>query len=265
MCRSFVSIFYKLLPVFLVLILWEITAVSVHQFRGVEFPDPFQTLQKVFQLLMGRELSGHNLYEHISSSLKRWLIGFGIAVGCGLSFGMLASWSRWFEKITAGIPQFLLLIPGLAWIPVAILIFGIGEAATVAMISISAFAPIAISVISGIKGVDINYIRAAEMMGTGRAELFFKVLLPASLPSMLSGLRIGLGTGWRVLVAAEMVVGTGTGLGYSIIQSRWTLDYSSSFACIVIIVAVGLFFEKVLLRALEKRTVDLWSVAPENS
>lgn len=259
MFKCFLKNCHKILPVILVFVLWEVTALSVESFRGVEFPDPFETIHRLYELFNGQKLSGHSLSMHILASLERWLYGFSIAVAGGISFGLLVSWSRWFERTTRGIPQFLLLVPGLAWIPVAILILGIGESATVAMISISAFAPIAISVIDGIRGVDSNYIRAAEMMGTGRGRLFFQVLLPASLPSIISGLRIGLGTAWRVLVAAEMVVGTGTGLGYSIIQARWTLDYSASFACIGIIVAIGLFFEKFLLRWLEMKTVDLWA------
>lgn len=258
------NIFQKILPLLLVLAIWEAVALSVYHLRGVEFPDPCQTFRRAMELFSGRELSGHSLYEHILSSLNRWMMGFTLAVAAGLSYGMLASWSKRFERATSGIPQFLLMIPGLAWIPVAILIFGIGESATVAMISIAAFAPIAINVIAGVRGVDANFIRAAQMMGKGRGALFFKVLMPAALPSVLSGLRIGLGTGWRVLVAAEMVVGTGTGLGYSIIQSRWTLDYSSSFACIGVIVLIGLFFEKILLRGLERKTVDLWMASAEN-
>ena len=94
--------------------------------------------------------------------------------------------------------------------------------------------------------------------------LFFRLLIPAALPSLTSGLRVGLGTGWRVLVAAEMIVGTGTGLGFSIIQSRWTLDYTSSFACILVICSIGLLFEQVFLKQLEKRTIERWTLLSEN-
>jgi NitT/TauT family transport system permease protein/taurine transport system permease protein len=157
----------------------------------------------------------------------------------------------------------LLLVPGLAWIPVAILLFGIGELSTVFMITVSAFAPIAINVLAGIKGVNVQLIRAAQMMGAKKNHLFFKVLVPAALPSILSGLRIGLGTGWRVLVAAEMVVGTGDGLGYAIIQARWTLDYTSSFACIAVICSLGLLFERLFLRRLEVLTARRWTLPEE--
>ena len=87
-----------------------------------------------------------------------------------------------------------------------------------------------------------------------------QVLLPGSLPAILSGLRIGLGNGWRVLVAAEMIVGTGTGLGYSIIQARWTLDYASAFACLGVICVIGLVFEQFIFNPLEQRTIERWAL-----
>jgi len=257
------KLFLALLPLAIVLLIWQAAAQTVLMLRGVAFPTPWETFARLAQLAGGDRLSNHSLWAHIAGSLKRWLIGFGIAAFLGIGYGMIAGRVRWLEKATARIPQMLLLVPGLAWIPVAILMFGIGESATVFMIAVSAFAPIAINVLAGIKNIDIGLIRAAEMMGAGKNALFFRVLIPASLPALLSGLRIGLGTGWRVLVAAEMVVGTGTGLGYAIIQSRWTLDYASSFACIAVICLIGLLFEHVFLKQLERQTVERWALAAE--
>lgn len=250
-------------PLLIVLIVWQLVALWVIILRGVAFPTPAETFLRLFELIDGVKLIGHSLYEHVASSLQRWVIGFSVAAVCGLAHGLLAGRIPAVEKATARIPQLLLLIPGLAWIPVAILIFGIGEPATIFMIAISSFAPIAINVLSGIKNVDIRFIHAAQMMGTGKRALFLTVLIPAALPSILTGLRIGLGTGWRVLVAAEMVVGTGTGLGYSIIQARWTLDYPSSFACIVVICGIGLLLEKVVLSQIEKHTIARWAPVAE--
>ena len=101
------------------------------------------------------------------------------------------------------------------------------------------------------------------MMGAGQMTMLFKVLLPGAMPSIISGLRIGLGNGWRVLVAAEMIVGAGTGLGYSIIQARWTLDYASAFACLCVICVIGLLIEHLVFNPLEKRTVERWSLQRE--
>lgn len=228
--------------------------------RGVPFPDPLSTLDQLAALLGGQQLSAHSLYRHIFDSLIRWMIGFAIAAVVGVVYGLAAGWYRLLEGATLGIVYVLQLIPGLAWIPVAILIFGIGESATVFMIVMTALPPVAISVCTGVKRLDANYFRAAQMMGADRKTLFLRVLLPGALPSIISGLRIGLGNGWRVLVAAEMIVGTGTGLGYSIIQSRWTLDYRSAFACVCVICLIGLIVERMVFKPLEKRTVDRWAL-----
>ena len=254
----------NLIPFIVVLLLWKSVSLIIRIARGVDFPSPWQTAVRLAALLGGSTLSEQTIYTHLSSSLQRWALGFGLAAVLGVAYGLLAGRIKTFELATARIPQMLLLVPGLAWIPAAILLFGIGESATIFMIAISAFAPIAINVLAGIKHVDIQLIRAAEMMGADRNTLFFRVLIPAALPALLSGLRIGLGTGWRVLVAAEMVVGTGAGLGYSLIQARWTLDYASSFACVVIICGIGLLCEHVLLKQIEKYTIERWALVEEH-
>ncbi len=253
-----------LAPLAIVLIVWQAAAYLVLSLRGVAFPTPWETLAKLGTLLAGEPVSRRTLYVHLMDSLRRWMVGFGIAASLGTGYGLVAGRVRWVENATAGIPQLLLLIPGLAWIPVAILLFGIGESATIFMIAASAFAPVAINVLSGIKNIDVMLIRAARMMGAGKNALFFHVLIPAALPAIISGLRIGLGTGWRVLVAAEMVVGSGTGLGYSIIQARWTLDYAASFACLLVICCIGLLFDRVLFRMVERR-LGRWTRHKEGS
>ena len=213
------------------------------------------------RLLSGTTLAGRSIYRHVLDSLVRWGWGFGIAAATGTLYGLLAGWKRRAEQLTVPIVHMLQLVPGLAWIPVALLLFGIGERATIFMIAITAFSPIAINVLSGVKRVDGTYIRAGRMMGATGATLFVRVLIPGSLPSILAGLRIGMGNSWRVLVAAEMVVGTGTGLGYAIIQSRWTLDYQAAFACLAIICLIGLVLERCVFSAIERVTVDRWGLS----
>lgn len=240
--------------------LWYAVAWFVTYLRGVAFPTPWDTLRGLGRLLGGEPLSGSGLYRHVLHSLLRWVVGFAIASAAGLSYGLLAGWHGRLERLTVPVVHVLQLIPGLAWIPVAILLFGIGEKATVFMIAVTAFTPVAINVLGGVKRVDATYIRAARMLGASGAGLLVRVLIPGALPQVLSGLRVGLGNGWRVLVAAEMVVGTGTGLGFSIIQARWTLDYTSAFACVVIICIVGLVVERLVFAPLEARTVERWGL-----
>ncbi len=247
-------------PTLLIVVIWQLTALSVSSLRGVVFPTPLDTLHRLMELFANQPLAGHSLYHHIAVSLTRWLDAFLLAALCGIGYGLLGSRWDWLRELTAPIPQLLLLIPGLAWIPVAILMFGIGEGGTRFMIAMTAFAPIALATINGIQGVNIHYVRAAQMLGATSTTLFFQVLLPAALPALISGLRIGLGNSWRVLVAAEMVVGTGSGLGFSIIEARWSLDYPSALACVVMICLIGLILEYGMIRPLEKRTLERWMV-----
>lgn len=249
-----------LAPAALVIVVWWLTAEFITFVRAVPFPTPYTTFERLMDLLSGASLLDRSIYAHTLSSLSRWAIGFFTAATAGLLFGLVAGWWPLVERTAMPSVHVIQLVPGLAWIPVAILLFGIGEHATFFMIAVTAFAPIAINVVGGVKRVDENYVRAARMMGASGLTLFVRVLLPGALPQILSGLRTGLGNGWRVLVAAEMIVGTGAGLGYAIIQSRWTLDYPAAFVCIVVICIIGLLVERCLFAPLERRTVERWGL-----
>jgi ABC-type nitrate/sulfonate/bicarbonate transport system permease component len=258
--RKMRNLSFSLASFALVLAVWVLTAVVIAAWRRVPFPTPWLTASRLLGALGGDILMDHTLYRHTMDSLARWILAFLAASTSGVAFGLAGGWWRVVEKTIMPIVHILQLVPGLAWIPVAILLFGVGEKATFFMIAITAFAPVAINVVSGVKRVDVMYVRAARMLGAGRKVLFLRVLLPGALPHILSGLRIGLGNGWRVLVAAEMIVGTGTGLGYAIIQARWTLDYASAFVCIIVICLVGLGVERLVFSPLERKTVERWGL-----
>ena len=247
-------------PIIIALLFWELTAWLAMLVKEAPFPTPRQTLLRWIQMLFGEKFLGTTLYRHMADSLFRWAVGFGIASIAGLIFGAASGWWRLVEKLFMPIVYFLQLIPGLAWLPIAILFFGVSEQSTYFIIGVTAFIPVAVNVGDGVKRLDQGYIRAARMMGASTPSLWVHVLFPGVLPQFLSGLRLGLGNGWRVLVAAEMIVGTGTGLGYAILQSRWTLDYTAAFACILTICLVGLAAEHLFFRPLERLTVDRWGL-----
>ncbi len=243
------------------LALWWGLALGVFEVRRISFPTPYDTYLRFVDLIGGKLLNDFTIYQHVADSLQRWAVGFGVAMGVGIFSGLLLGWSRLLERLSMPTITVLQLVPGLAWIPVAILLFGVNPRATMFMIAVTALAPIVINTTAGVKGVDEMYLRAARMMGAEDRTLFVRVLLPGSLPHLLSGLRVGFANGWRVLVAGEMVVGTGTGLGYSIIQARWTMDYAAAFVCIAIICIIGLTVERGILLPLERRTVERWGLA----
>jgi ABC-type nitrate/sulfonate/bicarbonate transport system permease component len=214
-------------------------------------------------MLTGTPYLDHSIYHHLYVSFERWAEGFGIGLGTGLAYAFLVGWWRPLRRITMPTVEVLQVVPGLAWIPVAILLFGLNHTATVAMIALTTFPAVAIAGVMGIHSVDKRYIRAGRMFGANPLTLFATVFVPGALPHLLSGLRIALGAAWRVLVAAEMIVGSGDGLGYSIIQSRWTMDYVSAFVCIGLIAAVGLALERLFLAPLERRTIRRWGMSHE--
>lgn len=233
--------------------LWTGVSRAITHIRQVSFPSPFDTAKRLLELAFGQELSDTSIYHHIFDTLYRWGIGFSLAVILGICYGLLAARWRLIEDTTRRLVEGIQIIPGLAWIPIALLLFGIGEMATIFMITVSAFPAMALSVFSGVKQIDGTYIRAARMLGAGERTLFFKILFPGALPAIVSGFRISMGTAWRILLAAEMIVGTGTGLGYAIVESRWSLEYVDAFACLVIIAAIGSAVEYGLLRQIEHR------------
>jgi len=251
----------SVLSLLIVLLLWQLLAMGVTHVRGIPFPTPLVTLQRLLFLAGGKPLLDYSIYKHLGDSLIRWGIGFGIAMLFGIIGGLILGWSRILEKLMMPTIHVLQLIPGLAWVPIAILLFGINEKSTIFMIVMTGLTPIILNTTAGVKGVNENYIRAARMMGANDRTLFMRVLLPGSLASIITGLRIGLANGWRVLVAAEMIVGTGTGLGYSILQARWTLDYASAFVCLLIICLIGLIMERGVFAPLERRTIERWGVS----
>jgi ABC-type nitrate/sulfonate/bicarbonate transport system permease component len=151
-------------------------------------------------------------------------------------------------------------IPSLAWIPVAILVLGLGPASTLLIIFLAGVFPVILNTAVGVRSVDEGFLRAARMMGADQRTVFRRVLIPGAFPHMLSGFRNALANGWRSLIAAEMLTGSGTGLGYAIFQSRWNLDYASAFVNIILIAIAGLVCEGLVFTQLERRTVERWGL-----
>ncbi len=242
------------LGVLIVFALWALIArYSNWAHTSSHFPTPYETLMRMKMLFISRqELNNTSIYDHVLTSLRNWGIGYLIAVIIGIGAGALMGASEKINQVFMPTVQIVQLIPGLAWIPIALLLFGLNERSTVFMIAITAVAPIAINTAGGMKSVPDIYRRTAKVMGCTVFDRFIYVTVPASTLPILNGLRIGLANGWRVLIAAEMVLGLNKGLGYSIIQARWSLDYEAAFVCIVVICVIGLFFEKVLFANLER-------------
>ncbi len=219
---------------------------------AMRFPTPPETFMRLGEYLFGgRELYGKSIYAHIGASLARLFIAFGLAALIGIVLGcIIGSATRRYAIGMVPVSVFQ-MIPGLAWLPIAILVFGLGNEAAIFIIFAVASMVIAAGVASAIRMVPPVLVSAAAMMGAGRLRIFATVLVPQAAVTIISSLRLGMTSAWRVLIAAEMVVGTGIGIGYSIELTRDLLDYVGSFACIAAICLMGLAIDRLVLAPLE--------------
>ena len=216
------------------------------------FPTPAQVVTGTMELV-----EDGSLWEHIGASLMRVGVGFSLAILVAVPMGL------WMGRVEGAFrtlnPVFQILRPisPIAWIPVAILWFGVGNASPVFLIFIAAVFPMIVQTAAGVHTIEKRYLRAAENFGVSRSKLFRQVIVPAVLPEIIVGMRISLGVAWLVVVAAEMIA-LRSGLGYLIIDSRNAGNrYDLVIAGMIIIGLIGLALDGIM-RLLEKLKVVRW-------
>jgi len=176
------------------------------------------------------------LLSDLVASLRRVVLGFVVGAGLALPLGLMMGTDRRIEGFLNPVVQFLRPIPPIAYIPLAILWFGLGDPPAVFLIAIGAFFPVLINTIAGVRNVDNIYIRAATNLGADRLTMFRRIILPAAMPYILTGMRIGIGTAFIVVIVAEMIA-VNSGLGYRILEAR---EYMWSDKVIAGMIAIGL-------------------------
>lgn len=216
------------------------------------FPTPLQVLRGIVELAE-RGL----LLKYVVASLFRVTWGFMLAMLIGIPCGLLLGWyARAFQAFNPLIQVFRPISP-IAWIPLAILWFGVTDAAPIFLIFLASVFPITVSSIAAVQNMQPVYLRAAQNFGLSRGELFRQVIFRASLPQIITGLRIALGVAWLVVVAAEMIA-VNSGLGYLIIDARNAgKRYDLVVAGMVMIGLIGLVLD-LLVRQLEKLDEVRW-------
>jgi len=180
-------------------------------------------------------LSGE-LPADIGASMLRVVLGFGIGAGLALPLGLAMGASRTVYAWLNPLVQILRPIPPIAYIPLAILWFGLGNPPAVFLIALGAFFPVLMNIIAGVRQVDGIYLRAARNLGAGPATMFLRVILPAAVPYILSGVRIGIGTAFIVVIVSEMIA-VNNGLGFRILEAR---EYFWSDKIIAGMITIGM-------------------------
>lgn len=202
-----------------------------------------------------------SLWIHLGASLQRVAIGFLLACIAGLALGLVCGWWRTVSDFVRPVVEALRPIPPLAWIPITILWFGLGDAASYFLVFLGAFFPAFVATFTAVRGLDRNQMNAALCLGARPWQLFWDVLIPASLPIILPGLRIALGVGWMCVVTAELIAAQ-TGLGYLIQQSRMLFQINNVVAGMVTIGLVGFAMSAILERV--ERRVNAWAPSERN-
>jgi len=216
------------------------------------FPTPWQVVTGTLELAQDG-----TLWEHITASLFRVGIGFGLAMLIGIPLGLWMGWVAGAYRTFNPIFQMLRPISPIAWIPLAILWFGVGDVSPIFLIFISSVFPLIVQTTSGVHTIDRRYLRAAANFGVTRSVMFRRVVIPAVLPEIIVGMRIGIGVAWLVVVAAEMIA-LRSGLGYLIMDSRNAGNrYDLVIASMILIGLIGLLLDG-MTRLLERLKTVRW-------
>jgi NitT/TauT family transport system permease protein len=247
------SLFFRIVrPVGMAALFLTAWGLAVRFSHSDLFPTPGNVARGILELIQKGLL-----LKYIVASLFRVSWGFGLAVVIGVPLGLVLGWySRAFQAFNPFIQVFRPISP-IAWIPVAILWFGVSDAAPIFLIFLASVFPITVSAIAAVQNMQLVYVRAAQNFGLSTGELFRQVIFRACLPQIITGIRIALGVAWLVVVAAEMIA-VNSGLGYLIIDARNAgKRYDLVVAGMVMIGLIGLVLD-LLVRQLEKFDEVRW-------
>lgn len=213
------------------------TAVTTLGLVPPEFlPTPAEVIRTLVAELTTEKFSGALLQVHALASLQKFGLSYLLAVVLGVSLGLVMGRYRSVDWLVSPIFDAVRFIPPIAWVPFSILWFGTGLLAPTMIVFMAAFAPCVVNAQRGVQLMDRVLGEAARTLGAGPVISFRRVLLPAALPQIIAGMRIGAGLGWQSLVGAELIVGN-TGLGYAMTQSTQSLDTPTLVVCML---AIGL-------------------------
>jgi NitT/TauT family transport system permease protein len=217
------------------------------------------TLPVVARTLYGTFADG-SMPMHAFYTLERVLIGSALAVVVGLPLGILMGRYRPVENFVLPLASALMPIPSLAWVPVFILWFGLGNTVTILIVFYAALFPMLLNTWSGVRSVNPLWLRAAGAMGADENALFWKVIMPGASPFIITGLRQAFLRSWIAVVGAEMLASSDWGLGWVIFDAKEFLNADVMLASLVVIGAIGFAFERLVFGSLERATVLRWGM-----
>jgi NitT/TauT family transport system permease protein len=240
--------------ILLCLALWEVFARTG---RSAALTPPLEQIAATLWAL----LSDGTLAINTAYTIGRVLLGLAIAALIAIPLGLLMARSRFAERFFLPLVSVLLPIPSLAWVPLFLLWFKIGDAATIAVVVYAASFPFIYNVWAGVRSVHPLWTRAATVMGAGRLALWRKVILPASLPYIIAGARLSLGRAWIGVIGGEMLASPTYGLGQVIFNAKEFLDAGVMLSALIVIGLIGIATERLVFNTLEEATIRKWGMA----
>jgi NitT/TauT family transport system permease protein len=242
------------LPFIVVGALWEIVA-----HLGVFPARLFPSFEAIASALFRLTVSGV-LPHHVADTVLRLASGFALAAVSGVIIGIAMGRWRLAEDLVLPLVSMGAPIPGVAYAPLFLLWFGLGNVSTILLVGFVSAFPIILNTWTGVKAVKDVWVRAALAMGADDRRMFHKVILPGALPHILTGLRLGLAQAWRILIGVEMLAAVPWGLGWMIFGAREFLNTDVMLAGVLVIGVIGLGLEKLVFKRLEDFTVVRWGM-----
>lgn len=255
--RDLKRIWQGTLAVAAFLLVWNVASVTglfgrvSPEYSLLLLPPPKVVLVALAQMLR----SGY-LWDHLSVSMLRVLAGFSLSVSIAVPLGIGMGLSASLNNLVEPLVRIFSPIPGVAWVPLAILWFGLGDGAAVFIITIGSIFPILLNTLQGVQDVDTQLIDAARTMGATRWQVIGRVMFPSLIPYLVTGFRTGLGFAWRVVIAAEMV-GVPKGIGYMLTIGRSTGRTEVTIVTMICLGGLMLMVEELIFAPMERRT-DSW-------
>lgn len=245
-----------LFPFIVIGLVWEALVQSgLIQLRSL--PAPSTLLSSFWELAFVKGV----LWTHFFGSLYRLFSGYLLAVILGTAIGALLAQNEILHNLFEPTLNLLMSVPTIAWIPIFLITLGLGDRTVITAIFTSSFFAITYNTMRGIEMIDKSIVNAAHLMGLHGIKLFFHVLFPASLLSVINGLRLAIGYGWRALVGGELLAAmVEWGLGKMVYQARYFNDASVMLVGLLVIGISGYLLDKIFLSILEKNTVEKWGI-----
>ena len=244
---------WKLVFYAFLLLVWEGICL-LHIWPPYLFPSPGQ----VWEALAGG-IADHTILIAAAVSLKRIVVGYSISLIAGGLIGILIGGNKLLDETLGSLISGLQTLPSICWLPLAVLWFGISETSILFVVVMGAFLAIAIATDAGIKNIPPLYVRAALTMGTGRWDTVVRVILPAALPSVVTGMKLGWSFAWRALMAGELLF-VSMGLGHLLQMGRDLNDMAQVVAVMIVIVLIGLSADKLIFSRLEATVQERWGL-----